>query len=406
MGKLSRFFGLEEEKRSTNIVTFPQYQQNGIDLPNIYNNYTALNLSTVFACVNIISNSIAKLPIKVGDFRNNDRNIVPNHPVVKLFSKQDNGNLMSGFDIIKYLVASMILRGNGYAYISRSKDGSPTYLRFLESSDVTVLYDKIKDEVWYQCPLINGGKRIPYENMIHLKMWSYNGVEGVSVLGLMKRSLNIAHSTENTANQYFEKGCAVNGILIPSMPIQQQQVEQIKTGWSNNTASIQVLNAPFTWQGIGISSEDAEMLSSRKFEVPELCRWFLVPAVLVSGEGGQTYASLEMLQQAFLQNCLSAYISNIEAEFNRKFLKPSENGLQVYFETNELLRTTKKDSAEYYSKLVAGGILTVNEVRNELGYAAKEGGDDLVIAYTDTAQNKLNQEGETDTDNQEDKKEE
>ena len=217
---------------------------------------------------------------------------------------------MTSHDIVKYLIASMLLRGNGYAHITRDKAGKPTYIRYLESSDVVPVYRKEQDKIYYQCAFVNHGKAIPQEDMIHLKMWSYNGVEGVSVVGLMRRSIAIANNTENAANEFYENGCAVQGILVPTAQnLQQKQIDQIKQGWSKNTASIQVLNGPMSWIPMGISAEDAEMLSSRKFEVSELCRWFLVPAILLSGEGGQTYSSLEMLQQAFLQNCLSTYIA-------------------------------------------------------------------------------------------------
>lgn len=393
----------KQEKRAVPEEPQIPYGGNAVQLANIFNNYSALNLSTVFACVNLISSNIAKLPVKVMDMSDNDRNIVKNHIVTKLFGEVGNNNIMTSHDIVKYLIASMLLRGNGYAHITRDKNGKPTYIRYLESSDVVPVYRKEQDKIYYQCAFVNHGKAIPQEDMIHLKMWSYNGVEGVSVVGLMRRSISIANNTENAANEFYENGCAVQGILVPTAQnLQQKQIDQIKQGWSKNTASIQVLNGPMNWIPMGISAEDAEMLSSRKFEVSELCRWFLVPAILLSGEGGQTYSSLEMLQQAFLQNCLSTYIAIVEAEFNRKLLLPSEMNHKIYFETNELLRTTKKDSSEYYSKLVQSGILTTNEARQELGYAGVEGGDDLRVAYSDAEQNKLAQDNNTQKDNTED----
>lgn len=391
----------KKEKRAVDPEPPIPYGGNAVQIAQLFNSYSALNLSTVFACVNLISSNIAKLPVKVMDMSNNDKNIVNNHIVTQLFGEVGNNNIMTSHDIVKYLIASMLLRGNGYAHITRDKNGKPTYIRYLESGDVVPVYQKEKDRIYYQCAFVNHGKPIPQEDMIHLKMWSYNGVEGVSVVGLMRRSISIANATENAANEFFENGCAASGILVPTtQTLQQKQIDQIKQGWSRNTSAIQVLNGPMNWIPMGVSAEDAEMLSSRKFEVSELCRWFLVPAILLSGEGGQTYSSLEMLQQAFLQNCLSTYIAVVEAEFNRKLLLPSERNHKIYFETNELLRTTKKDSSEYYSKLVQSGIITTNEARKELGYAGVEGGDDLRIAYSDANQNKLDQSDNNQQDNQ------
>lgn len=397
MGKLKKFLGFESRSMNEQIT----YGPNGaLSWPTMWGQDKATSLSALFGGVNLIANSIAKLPITVQD-RKDKKSFNYNHPVSLLFSDNDNGMLIDRFSLIKGLIASAILRGNGFAYIHRDKDGlKPVGLKFLEPGDVTMYYDKKKDMVIYQSPYVNNNKPIDYMDMIHIKPWSWNGVEGVSIIGMMKRTLDIAHAEENTANKYFDNGCGVTGIIVPQTPLDQKQIEGIKNQWSFNTSPIQVLNRPMSWVPMSISSKDAEFLESRKYSALEIARFLNIPPQLLGMSDGSTYASVEMAQEAFYCNCLSGYISMLEAEFNRKLLLPSETNIMVYIETNDLLRTDKQKLATYYTGLANAGLITPNEVRANLGLSPVEGGDDLRIAYSKPEDNKI-----SDNDNKEEKTE-
>lgn len=403
MGKIAQFLGFEARGVTSANSVIPSYLANGQDsvsIASIYNDYAATNLSTVFGCIDLIADNIAKLPLKIKDDRLNDNNNVTDHPVLNIFNRNTD-SLMSAFDLKKYLITSTLLRGNGYAYIHRAADGvTPMYVTFLEPNDVTVYYDKYRDFLYYSSPIINGNKKIDPDDMIHLKVFSYNGVEGVSVIGLANRSINTAQNAEIAANSFFKKGCTQKGILSPTTSLQGQQAEQIKTSWDENTSGIHVLRTPMQFTALTLNSADAQLLQSREFSVDEICRWFHVPPALLTNSKG-TFSSLEMLQQMFYANCLSGLIAMVESEFNKKLLRPSEP-FTIFFDTNELLRAIKKDSASYYQVLVTGGIMTPNEARADLGLAPVEGGDELRIAYSDANQNSLASKNNED-DQKEDK---
>lgn len=392
MSKLKQFLGLERRSVLTINNLIPGYTggKDGVNVGSVFNDYAAMNLSTVFSCIDLISSSIAKLPIKIQDKSDNGKNNVTSHPVLTIFNTNTD-SLMTAYDLKKYLVASMLLRGNGYAYIHRAADGlTPVAITYLEPDDVTVYYDKTRDLLYYQSYLVNGSKKIEPDDMIHIKAYSYNGVEGISVIGFANRSIKLAQNAEIAANNYFDSGMKAKGVLIPEgATLQGVQVEQIKNSWDDNTNSIQVLRTPMKFQQMSINANDSQLLQSREFSVDEIARWFHVPPALLSSTKG-TFSSLEMLLQMFYGNCLSAHIASIESEFNKKLLRPSEQSkFSIYFDTNELLRAIKKDSAQYYQILVTSGILTPNEARADLGYAPIEGGDELRIAYSDAGQNAL-----------------
>ena len=186
-------------------------------------------------------------------------------------------------------------------------------------------------------------------------------------------------------------------------PITNKQKEEIRTSWQQayggEGGGLAVINANMDYQQLQLSPEDSQLLSSREFNICDIARFFNINPVLLGADGKVTYSSLEQLQQAFLCHTLQPYISMIENELNRKLLLPSESSLKIEFETNELLRTNKQAQADYYSKLVASGIMSINEVRAELGFnSIGEDGDKHFIAYSSTDKNEIGGSTEKNTE--------
>lgn len=402
MGKIARFFGLEKEKRNEEL----QYLSYSDALPfgTMANRYSAMNVSAVFAATNLISNTIAMLPIKVLTKTDNGKNELQQHPLNLVFSDFDNGNLLSRFTLLKMIVQSVILKGNAFCYIQRANDGTVLGLRFLESSDVLIYYNKQKDLLWYDAPVISK-KHIEPINMLHFILHSYDGINGLSVLSYANRTLAITNASENTAKNFFEYGMNVNGLLKANTPINQKQKDEIRSNWrqahsGNGGSGLAIINANMDYKQLQLSPEDSQLLSSRQFNVADIARFFNINPLLLGGESSASYSSLEMLQNAFLVHTLQPYIAMIESEFNRKLLKPSENNLSIILETNDLMRIDKQAQANYYKSMVDAGILSRNEIRKELGYNGFEGGDKITIAYSDAAQNTLNDDADNNADSE------
>lgn len=406
MGKITRFFGIKEKEKRENTTEPLQYYTpwgEALTFGTIANRYSAMNISAVFSATNLIANTIAMLPIKVLTNSETGKNELSNHPLNMVFGEKDNDNLLSRFNLIKLIVQSVILRGNAFCYIQRAQDGTVMGLRYLEASDVTIYYRKEKDLLYYDCPIISK-KHIEPIDMLHFILNSYDGVNGVSVLSYANRTLGITNASENAAKSFFENGMNVNGLLKVLTPINQKQKDEIRQSWqqayNGNGGGLAIINGNMEYQQLTLSPEDSQLLSSRQFNIADIARFFNINPLLLGGESGATYSSLEMLQNAFLVHTLQPYVAMIESEMNRKLLKPSEKDLTIILETNDLLRIDKQAQANYYKTMVDSGILSRNEVRKEIGYNGFEGGDEHTIAYSDTAQNTLenNTQNETNSD--------
>lgn len=360
---------------------------------SIINNCTAMNISAFFSATSLISNTIAMLPIKVLVSGVDGKNENEQHPILTALDNMPN---ISKFSLLKLIVQSVILRGNAFVYIER-KGNKVTGLRYLESGDVTINYDKIKNTLWYQCTNVSN-KYIQPKDMLHFVLNSYDGVNGVSLLSYAKRTLAITNSSENSAKNFFDNGMNVNGILKVLTPISQKQKEEIRQSWNqaySGQGGLAVINGNMEYQQLTLSPEDAQLLSSRQFNVADIARFFNLNPLLLGGESGATYSSLEMLQNAFLIHTLQPYISMIECEMNRKLLGQDEQNLEVILETNDLLRIDKQAQANYYAAMLSNGILSINEIRKEIGYGEVENGDKHIIPFTDISQNTINEENNT-----------
>lgn len=375
------------------ILTTPTGNVNtGLMFGNLFQNGSALTLSAVYRCVELISDSVASLPINVETKKGE---YLPNHQLYQVFDNRNN--LLDKYTFIKMLVQSVLLKGNGYAYITRNSDGSVKSLRFVESGDVTINYNKQTNQLYYTIPLITN-KHIENINILHLKKFSYDGLNGVSVLSFASNSVKNSKNTEQSASDFFSNGRNLAGILKVNSPLTPQQTKDIKNAWNetytNNGTGIAVLQGNMDFQSISVSSSDAQMLESRHFNVTDICRFFGVSPILLGEQGGSQYGVVESLQREFVLHTLMPYIKMIEEEFSRKLLKLSESNLTIKLEIEQMLKANKKEEAEYLTKLALNGILTPNECRIQLGYQPIEGADDLHIAFSDANQNKINNDDE------------
>nr|DAJ97642.1 MAG TPA: portal protein [Caudoviricetes sp.] len=349
---------------------------------------TALSLSTVYSAVNLISDAIACLPITIKAHNKEGITELDQHPLKDIFSN----NLTTKYTLFKTILQSVLLKGNAYCYIER-KGGKITGLRYLQSEDVQTYYRKETKELYYTCGYLGGTKRIMPSDMLHFLKYTVDGVQGISVLSHARRSLNIANQTENTAETFFSSGCNLNGVIKVHSNLSNEQKQDIATSWrttfgqGNTSGGVVVVPANMDYQPISVSGEDAQMLESRQFNVADIARFFNISPVLLGDLSNAGYSTIEATNLQFLSYTLNPYIVMIEEELNRKLV--SGENLEINLDETAILRTDKAQQASYYSTLLSMGVLSINEVRKELGLNAVEGGDNHNLAYNDVSKSNI-----------------
>ena len=352
-----------------------------------FNNYSsfsanyAMRLSAVYRAVELISDSIAMLPVYVQfEDENGFRTRYNEHSTNKLLNYQPN-NLMTRYQFIKLLMIDVMLRGNGFAYIRRDEVGNAIELQDLRPDMVTINYNELTRELNYRCNTIQGV--IEACNMIHLVKYSKDGINGISVLQNAKNTLALTADTEKQASNFFKSGCALSGILKVQGQLSDAQKQQIKSSWNstyNGEASgLAVIQGNMDYQQISVNAADAQLLESRLFNVSDIARFFGLSPVLLGDLSKSSYSTLEQSQLQFLSQTLQPYITMIEQEFSRKIFRPSELNLSVNIDEKALIMTDKAALASYYVQLQQNGLMTPNEIRKELGLPAIENGDKTVM---------------------------
>ena len=396
-------FGKKKEERSADVhpITYEDVYgvSGGFSIFKQHNNF-ALSLSAVYSAVELISNSIALLPIQV---KFNDDKGEPQVNSEHELNIAFNNNDMSKYMIIKMMVADMLLFGNGYALIERS-GGHVTGIRYLESNDVQVQWDKYKKKLYYTCNTV-AGKIIQPENILHIYKNSRDGHTGIGILKYAARTIDLANYTENSSLDYFAKGLNVTGIVHAKQPMNKMQAQQALNSIEGNVnadkAYYKFLPFDIDFQPLTQNAKDAQMIETRLFNVSEIARFFNISPVLLQDLSKSSYSTVEAANLQFLTQTLLPYISIIESEFNRKLV--GEENIFIDLDEREFLRTDSQSTANYLSTLKNNGIITTNECREMLGLPRIEGGDEIYVPFTDINQNKLSN---SDTQEKEEKPEE
>ena len=348
-----------------------------------FSSKSAMSLSVVYSCVELISNAIAQMDISVKSVTTKGK--LEQIQLNRIFKK----NKITKFTLIKNMISDMLLYGNGYAYIQRrTTDGMKVGLTYLPGNDVTIFVNQTNNDFYFMYK----GLKIQNEDLIHLYKNSYDGIQGISVLKFANRSIYLANSAEDSAADYYASGLNINGLLHARNPMTQHQarqaVESIQSlGFGDNTpgnSKLKFIPFDLELEKISQSAEESQLVDTRLFNVQDLARFFNIPVSMLM-ENTRNTAEINL---QFLTQCLAPYIVMIEDELNTKLITNED----LYFDIDEraLLRTDLQSTANYYGTLVDKGIMTRAEVREALGLKVMEGTDELIIPYTDIDQNMIN----------------
>lgn len=333
----------------------------------------SMRLSAVYAATNMISNSCALLPMKIITEEGGRKKEIQ-HPLAKVLNLKPNSRY-NHFNFMKLLIESVILKGNGYAYIVRDENLNVKSLELIDADFVTPVIQG-DGSVKY---IVNGLKQaVDSINMIHLYQHLDNTYRGISTIKYADMSLHGAHAAEKHSEYFFKSGAGLMGVLKANAPLTNEQKKQAAESWRMSIANTQgggvaVLPQGLDFQAIAISPEDSQLLETRKYNVVEIARFFNISPVKLFDYSNVSYSTLEQTSLSYLQDTILPFTQLMEDEFNLKLFKPSEVGkVMVDFDFTVMVQTDKKTEAEYYTKLLTNGVVTVNDVRSKLGYEPSE----------------------------------
>ena len=348
----------------------------------------SLQLSTVWSCVKVISETIASLPISLYEKdADNKRYILSDNPLHTLVGEQPS-TLYNSFNFFERALVDLCLDGNFYAYIERNNGGLPTQIIPIQCDDVSVYVSPDGREVYYE---IEQNATIPYpftgkvgsDNMIHIKGLSCDGIMGKSPIQSAAESLGISLSIEQFAGSFFKNGASVGGILKHPGTLKPETAKRLRASWNQtysgsiNAGKTAILEEGMEFISRQIPNNQAQFLETRQYQISDICRIFRVPNHYVNDLSNATYSNIEAQQIDFVVHTITPWIKRIEMALNQKLIPAKQKGKQYFkFNLTALLRGDSKSRADYYRTLVNIGVLSPDEVRafedmNSMGGASE-----------------------------------
>lgn len=342
----------------------------------------ALQISTVWACVRLISSVTSCLPLDVFETKNDNRQKVDlNNPLARLLRYSPN-QYMTAQEFRECMTMQLAFYGNAYALVERNGAGDVISLLPLNSVNMDVRLEGKR--IVYRYKRDSEYANFTQKDIFHLKGFGFNGLVGMSPIAFATKTAGVAVAMEDQQREFYANGAKSPKILSTGDKVlTKEQRDQLQENFKEIAGGpvkkrLWILEAGFTAQDIGVSPQDAETMASRKFQVSEIARFFGVPPHLVGDVEKSTSwgTGIEQQNLGFLQYTLEPYLTRWEQSIWRWLVKPSDiSRIHAEHNLDGLLRGDSASRATFMTTLVNSRQRTVNEMRRLDNLPPLPGGD-------------------------------
>lgn len=321
----------------------------------------AMTIPAVSAAVDLISNSIASMPVKLYKVKDGRVENMEDDPRVQLLNG-DTGDTLNAFEMKKALVADYLMDGNGYAYIRRNRN-DVTGLFYVDSDYVSVLINA--NPIFKERTLFVYANQYQIWEYIKLLRNTKDGAQGFGLTEEVNRALETAYRTLLYQLSTVKRGGARKGFLKSQRKLGQEEVNTLKQAWinmyGNDSESVVVLNNGLEFQPSSESSVDMQLDQNKKTLTNEINNIFHI----FPTDFHQTF-----------KEAIYPVVRAFESELNNTLLLEKEKK-KYFFELDvkEIVRANIKERYEAYKLAKETGFMTINEIRRQENMEHIEGMD-------------------------------
>lgn len=347
---------------------------------------SAMSLAPVHACVRVISEGLATMPLKLYEISGRDKNIDKTSKAARLID-EPNG-FMTGVSFRKYMTAAAVLRGNSYAYIFRDGAGNPINLLPLQNCTVEPIIGN--GSLFYRITttdsIYNGiPKLVSAYDMLHFKgLCMDNMFTAISPVQYHAQTLGIDLAAMSSIAASFKTGtkkfmlASEKGWNTEQQTTTADSMEKIL----RNEKIVFSVPSGISAQTISMTPTEAGYIEAMGFTAKDIARIFGVPASIIGADDGAIKGSVEQDSLNFLNQTLNPWAVSIEAELKMKLISEREKPNKYYkFNFNSLMRADATARAEFYSKMINIGAMSANEARNYEDMNPYEDGDTFLMPF-------------------------
>ncbi|MEL7568945.1 MAG: phage portal protein [Eubacteriaceae bacterium] len=340
----------------------------------------AMKLSAVNACVEVITNSISKLPVFMMDKNTKQR---VNHSLLSLLADRPN-EAMTPSTYKKLIETNRLLKGNGYALISRnSRTAKPEQLIPINSQFIAPFIDN-SGRLWYIFvhPKTGEIRKLNNFDILHYKAYSEDGINGISVLTRASEIVDVAKAAQIYENKLYTQNARPSGILRVNDKLQPEAKAKVKEEWerihkgSDNSFKIAVLDLGLEYQQISMSNKDTQFVESKAISIEDIARFFGVPLYKINS-GKQSYSSNEQNGIEYVVNTLHPIVCQYEEEDTYKLLFDADKkkGLEIRRNMMAELRGDSASRGTWYKTMREVGAFSPDDILALEDMPSVPGGD-------------------------------
>jgi len=391
---LKRLFGFHSRDKPQNRVggSF-NFLFGGTASGKAVNEQTAMQNTAVYACVRILAEAVAGLPLHVYEYTDSGKERSPDHPLYYLLHDEPNPE-MTSFVFRETLMSHLLLWGNAYAQIIRDGRGSPLALypllpNKMEVSRLTngeLVYTYRRDKEENREDPGGGTVALRRDEVLHVPGLGFDGLIGYSPIAMAKNAVGMSIATEEYGAKFFANGANPGGVL--EHPGIIKDVQRIKDNWNSqyqgsaNAHRIALLEEGMKFQTIGIPPEQAQFLQTRKFQINEIARIFRVPPHMVGDLEKSSFSNIEQQSLEFVKYTLDPWVVRWEQSLQQSLILPTEKGrMFIKFNLDGLLRGDYQSRMTGYATARQNGWMSANDIREleDMNRISEEEGGDLYL---------------------------
>lgn len=340
------------------------------------NERTAMQTTAVYACVRILAEAIASLPLHVYEYQDDGgKKLVHDHPLYYLLHDEPNPE-MTSFVFRETLMSHLLIWGNAYAQIIRDGAGRVLGLYPLLPDKMDVQRDD-KGNIYYvysrnsdENPMFKeyGNIKLKAEDVFHIPGLGFDGLIGYSPIAMAKNAVGMTLACEEYGASFFANGANPGGVL--EHPGVLKDPSKVRESWNsvyrgvNNAHKIAVLEEGMKYQQIGIPPEEAQFLETRKFQINEIARLYRIPPHMVGDLDKSSFSNIEQQSLEFVKYTLDPWVIRWEQSLQRSLLLPGEKGKYfIKLNVDGLLRGDYQSRMNGYAVGRQNGWFSANDIR-------------------------------------------
>lgn len=380
------------------------------------NERTALQTTAVYACVRILSETIASLPLHVYRYTEGGKTKDTEHALYTLLHDEPNPD-MTSFVFRETLMSHLLIWGNAYSQILRDRSGQVIGLYPLLPDQMSV-HRSEKGKIYYVYNRFEednpnfqekGSIVLSQEEVLHIPGLGFDGLIGYSPIALAKNAVGMTLACEEYGASFFSNGANPGGVL--EHPGILKDPAKVRDSWNavyqgtRNAHKVAVLEEGMSYKQIGIPPEEAQFLETRKFQINEIARLFRIPPHMVGDLEKSSFSNIEQQSLEFVKYTLDPWVVRFEQALKKSLLLPEEKKTHfIKFNVDGLLRGDYQSRMNGYAIGRQNGWLSTNDIRKleELNPIPPEEGGDLYLINGNMTKlkdaggfMKTNQEGES-----------